>query len=333
MPGAGRVSTEVHALASCEDRIEALAWGAGDRLAAGSLSGEALVIDPAAGTTTALASHEMGTLAVAWSAGGVLATGGQDGCVRLWEGRPLGRLEGRGWCQALAWDPAGRHLAAAVGRSVAVVNARGEGGEWHDDLGATVSALEWTPDGQRVGAALYGGVLWFEPGRPEPVRTFDWKGSLLSLALAPNGTWMAAGSQEGSVQIRRLWSGSDLQMSGYAGKLTVLGWAADSSVLSVADGDSVSSWHFRGKGPAGTTPDTLGGHEDKVTAVAHHPLGKGLVTGCADGCVRFYSRTDQPHPERVVALGAEVSRLAWNPDGSAVASGCGDGRVALVEVR
>jgi len=320
-------------ISGCADRIAALAWSPhGNAVVAGSLSGETLVVDKTTSESIKLAEHALGTLSVDWSPGGVVASGGQDGVVRLWSPTtgPVGRVEGSGWCQQLRWDPSGRHLAAAVGTDLIVVDADGSGGERHLGLGSTVTAVAWSPNGLRVGATVYGGIRWFEPGVGEEVRSFDWKGSMLSLAVAPTGKWVAAGTQEGTVRVYRLWSADDLEMTGYPGKVTVLGWTPDGSRLSVADTEGVTTWNFKGRGPAGTRPDSLSGHDGRVTALQWSPDRRLIVTGCTDQLVRVYSGSKRAKPDEVFDVGSEISTLAWSPNGSSIAVGAADGSLWMI---
>ena len=177
------------------------------------------------------------------------------------------------------------------------------GDERHLGLGSTVTAVAWSPDGLRVGAAVYGGIRWFEPGVGEEVRSFDWKGSMLSLAVAPTGKWVAAGTQEGTVRVYRLWSADDLEMSGYPGKVTVLGWTPDGNRLSVADSEGVTTWNSKGRGPAGTRPDSLSGHDGRVSALQWNPDGRRIVTGCTDHLVRVVPGWVRPPLANTLARG------------------------------
>ena len=320
-------------IADCADRIASVAWSPeGESVALGALSGETLVVDVASQESTELAEHSFGTLSVDWSATGVLASGGQDGVVRLWSRLrgAVGQAEGSGWCQQLQWDPKGSFLAAAVGSDLMVLNADGSGGERHIGLGSTVTAVAWSPNGQRVGATVYGGIRWYEPGVGEEVRSFDWKGSMLSFAISPSGKWAAAGTQEGTVRVYRLWSADDLEMSGYPGKVTVLGWTPDGNKLSVADTDGVTTWDFKGRGPAGTRPNVVGSHEGRVTALEWSPDGKRLATGCSDCVLRIFSSSKRSTPDEQFDLGAEISSLRWSLDGSSMAVGCGDGGLWII---
>jgi len=332
-----RIACRAEPLAELGDRIASVAWASdGSALAAGSLSGQVVISDPTDGAVIELAAHELGALTVAWSPDRRLASGGQDGIVRIVDrtGEPLAEHKGSGWCESLAWAPGGGGcLGAAVGAQVIL---------WHDggqlethDAPSTVASVAWSVDGRRLGAAAYGGILWFERGRAAPVSAFEWKGSLLALSVSPSGKLVAVGTQEGSVRVHRLWTGDDLEMSGYTGRITELAWNSSGDVLSVGDADSVTSWTFRGRGPAGSRPDVLGGHGGRVLSLACAPSGRGaerIITGCADGRLRLYSGTDRSAPLAEIDVGAAVASLAWSPTGDSVAFGDAEGRLWLAEV-
>lgn len=319
-----------------DDYATCAAWSPdGRRVAAGALSGELAVIDLAEGTSEQLPTHEMGTLAVGWSSNGLLASGGQDGVVRIWSPAtgPVGQLAATGWCNALAWSPSDEVLAVAVGSSVGLVRVEPGSepvGEWHHGMPSTVASLTWTPNGRWVGAGCYGGVRWFEPGTAEEVKVLERKGSVLSIAVSSDGKWLAAGNQDAEVRVWRLWSGEDLRMSGFTGKITLLGFHPSSKWLSVADGTAVASWPFRGKGPAGTSAEVIDAHDGRVTALAHRSSDGLLVTGAGDGTLRAWPRPDARRPQWSVDTDAEVAALAWNPAGTSIAVATAAGNLLTV---
>lgn len=323
-----------HRILTLGDYASTVAWDAtGQWLAVGSLSGETVVIDVAAGAVAELPAHTMGTLAVAWSRGGRLASGGQDGMVRLWSPTdgPIGSVQHRGWCTALAWSPTEEVLAAGVGSSLGVVRVEGEpSGEWHDELPSTVTSVVWATNGRWAGAGCYGGVHWFEPGVADRVRVMERKGSVLSTAVSGDGRWLAAGNQDAEVKVWRLWSGEDLRMRGFASKVTALAWHPSSTWLSVADEGAVASWSFRGKGPAGTAPAVLQGHEGTVTALDYRVPDGLLATGATDGTVLFWHSPEARSPMSEAELGTGVAALCWSHDGSVLAVLGADGTVATV---
>ncbi len=101
-----------------DSQVNAIAWGPGRTLAAGSSDGAIWLWSPSStGTFTSrkLAAHTGPVLSLAFSASGVLASGGADGVVRLWQnGSPLGEAvhAHQGRVNAVAFDAGGRLLAS-----------------------------------------------------------------------------------------------------------------------------------------------------------------------------------------------------------------------------
>lgn len=314
----------------------------GEVAAIGSLAGDAVVVDLRTGDVIAtLADHAMGVLATAWSPdGSTLAVGGQDGAVRRYggDGRTLGEAALGGWVAALAWSPDGRYLAAAAGRRVHLLDGTGAATALEEQT-STVTALAWSADGSRLGVAAYGGVRWYEPDRlPDtaPARSMAWKGSLLSLVTAPDGRWACSGAQDNSIHLWRLWSGDDLQMSGYPSKVEHLAFHHDSRWMAAACLGEVTVWDFGGKGPAGRAPATGEGHDRHITAIGWQPGGDLLASAGADGRVALW-----PSPRRagqtlraaaVADHDTSASTLAWLPTGDGLLVGRADGAVELLPV-
>jgi WD40 repeat protein len=324
--------------AHLEDYVVSLAWSPdGTLVATASLGGAIHVLWSAHGAElTPLTGHPGGALAVAWSPDGqILASGGTDGAVRAWErssGVGATAALGGGWVGALAWSAKGRQLAAAAGRDVVILDGDLEAtGRWPDQP-STVSSLVWTADGGHVGAGCYGGVRWFEPGKNDVQRVFAWKGSVLRLAAAPNGKWLASGNQDHSVHLWRLWSGDELEMTGYPVKVEHLDWHHTSRWLAVGNAEDVTVWDVSGKGPRGRRPKVLRGVTGKVTALAWQPAGDLLAAGSSDGDVLLWRSPRAGSPCATVALGAEVSALAWSPDGTRLLVGSAAGHVTVVAV-
>lgn len=322
------------------DHAEAIGWSPDSRfVAVGSLAGDVEVLDAAGGTPLAsLPGHPFGTTAVAWSPDGTrLVSGGQDGIVRTFDvpgGAVLGEVRGRGWVSDLVWRPGtSTECAAAIGRQVVRIGADGDELSRTDDHPSTVTSLAWTPDGRRLAAGAYGGLWWYEEGS-EAVRHFDWKGAVLTVAVAPNGKYVASGNQDNSVHCWKLWSADDFQMSGYELKIQHLAWSRDSRFLAVAGLGDVTLWDFSGRGPQGTTPKQLSGHANHLVAVGYRPVGPAmLMTAAADGRVCLW----QPGAGKrsligEVSVGEAVGAAKWAPDGAAILVTTALGGVFVVDV-
>ena len=324
--------------AAVPDHVIGVSWSPdGKALAAAAVSGPVTVFDAGTGKPIhRLKGHGFGTTAVAWQPGGsLLATAGQDGKVRLWDaatGAEAGAPDGgAAWVEQLAWSPAGNLLAAGAGRKVRVWDAAGNLVRELPTQAGTVTDLAWRPGTSHVTTLAYGAATVFDPAAGvKPVRMFAWKGSPLRLAWSPDGKVLAHGNQDSTVHFWYHDSGADLQMWGYATKVRELAWDFTSRFLATGGGPVVCVWDCGGpKGPEGTKPQMLEGHEDNLTAVAYQARGYLLASAAADGRVLLW----QPANKKAPKVGeykfdaGEASAIAWSPDDRSLAAGSGTGAV------
>jgi WD40 repeat protein len=175
-------------------------------------------------------------------------------------------------------------------------------------------------------------VTLLDPARETPVRTFAWQGSSLVARWSPSGRYIATGEQDSTVHFWIVKTGQDLQMSGYPRKVRELTWDAKGRLLATGGGDAVTVWDCSGRGPAGSKPVTLPGHEREVTAIEFQRHGEWLASGGADGRLVLWSPT---RPRKLVGatlLEQPVSQLAWSPDDRDLVVGGGGGMVALITI-
>jgi WD40 repeat protein len=306
------------------------------RIAAGSLAGEIAVIDS---TDVHLLpyEHEFGVGAVAWSPNAaVLASGGLDGEVRIWSGDTNSELvaRGKGWVADICWRSDGEEFAAAIGKQVVRIRVDSYGKcteVLRHDFDSTASCLSYTINGQRLGVGSYGGVSWFETDA-EPVRHFPWKGAPLAISMSPNGKWVATGNQDASIHCWKLWSGDDLQMSGYETKIQHLDWDPTSRYLAVGSVADISLWDFSGRGPKGSTPTQLAGHARHVVGLKYQPNSSLIMSAGAEGTVCFWQPSSGKRSLIAsVNLGYEPTCASWSQDGSCVFVGTSLGGVFKVD--
>ena len=284
-------------------------------------------------------AHDGSVLAVAVAAdGAVFATAAQDGLVCIWNVQDdANRLDvrvGDGWVDNLAWSHDGQMLAASCGRRVHVYDPKGKQLWQSDEHPSTVSSVAWAGDGD-LATACYGRVTFFEAHSGVVKQTLEWKGSLVSMALSPDGKIVACGSQDNSVHFWLRASAQDYMMGGYSGKPSALAFDSSGDFLATGGGHAVTVWCFAGGGPEGTRPGSLELHVRPVSAIAFARRGSRLASGGRDGAVIVWAlKADgDGDPIGVALLSDNVSKVLWRPDGRALAALDAQGSVTVWRVR
>jgi WD40 repeat protein len=338
-PGRGRAATAVPRWrAALTDHVACLAVAPGGALvAAGSLGGDTVVLDTLTGVVVArLPEHPLGVLSLDWSPGGVtLAAGGQDGRITLWNraSRTNTTVELPGWVASVAWSPDSRMLAAAGGREVAVVRPDGGVVARYGGHASTVTSVCWAPRGGRLAAACYGGIRWYQPASrtDASVGEYGWKGSILVVAISPDGRWLASGNQDSTSKVWEISSDEELEMGGYPAKVERLAWEHQGHDLAVASNEVVMIWHCGGRGPEGTRPVVLETHTDRITDLRYQPAGPLLATVARDGIAAVWNPSRRRRPVRAIDTGGPLSCVAWAGD-AALLAGTAGGEVLRLHV-
>lgn len=300
--------------------------------------GDLAIVDAARGELRSRLRAHDGASALAWSPspGGPLATGGHDGRARLFdlEGRRLAELEvsKRDWVEHVAWSHDGALVATAAGRRVRVWTARGEPVVESDDHESTVTGLAWAHGERAFATSCYGGVQIWRVGPGEPSRRLEWKGSLISLAWSPDARVLAAGSQDCSVHFWRLADGTDSEMRGYPLKPRALAWDAASTMLATGGDATISVWDFAGRGPEGTKPIQLAGHQAACKLLAFAPRRGVLASAGEDLGVLLWEPRRAKGPARWAALDDEPTTLRWHPRGAGLLATDAAGVATLLEI-
>jgi WD40 repeat protein len=151
-------------------------------------------------------------------------------------------------------------------------------------------------------------------------------GKVGAVAIAPDGSWLASGGDDGTVRIWDAATGQErAALKGHTGGVQAVAIAPDGSWLASGGWDkTVRIWDAA----TGQERVTLKGHTHWVQAVAIAPDGSWLASGSSDGTVRIWdAATGQ---ERVtLEAHASVEAMAIAPDGSWLASGGSGGSVRI----
>lgn len=316
------------------DYVSALAWSPdGIRVAVGHADGTLAVHDALDGHQGwRCDAHGLGVSCLGWSPDGrTLASGGQDNSAALWasgDGRELRRLKaGRGWVESLAWSARGI-LATAAGRELHLWDAQGDELHVFEPAASTLTGVVWQGE-NRLLTTCYGGIGVWRADALKPVRTYGWKGSLLQLAVSPDGRMLAAATQDNAIHLWEADSGEDFEMSGYPGKVKAMGWRHDSRYFATGAGKSLVIWDFYGAGPRGSEPLTVSAHTARINAIVFSHADAHLVSGGEDGVTGIYDTARRRMGASVRAESAVVA-LAWSPDDRAILTGHANGRLRML---
>ncbi|MEE2785949.1 MAG: PQQ-binding-like beta-propeller repeat protein [Myxococcota bacterium] len=310
--------------ASVDDYAIAGAWACqGQLVVVADAAGGVFGFDGRSGATrwSHTGAHEGGVLGMAVHPNGELVTtAGQDSQIAFWHaqsGDLIRKIDlEKGWVETLAWSPDGHFLAASNSRCVYVYRADGSEVWRSDDHPSTISSIAWSTS-QELATACYSQVAFFSAASGEINQKLEWKGSLVSIALSPDGDIVACGSQDNSVHFWRRSTGQDSMMSGYPGKPAALAFDDTGILLATGGGEAVTVWSFQGDGPEGTKPGVLELHPESVTSLTFSPGTRTLASGARDGSVVVWTlKSDgEGQPVGVASLDDLVAGLAWRPDG------------------
>jgi WD40 repeat protein len=337
--GGGRVKAlgEVW-LGEVEDHVIDLEWSPdGGWLAAASISGPISVFDGVLGAVDhKLPGHGLGTTALCWSRReSLLASSGQDGLIRIWDvgtGAERFRVEGgSAWVERVAWSPTGDVLATGAGKSLRFWDASGRLLMSAPQHPSTIADIRWRPRFHELASAAYGQLAIWRHDKAEAISTFEWKGSMLTLAWSPDGRYIATGDQDSTVHFWIVKTGEDLMMYGYPTKVRELSWDSVGRYLATGGGPQVTVWDCSGKGPEGRTPLSLDRRRSLISALAFRPSGPVLAVGGQDGALRAWRVAKESEKLGAIHLGAEITKVAWHPSGRSLAAATSTGTVAVLD--
>ena len=319
--------------------VESVAFAPDDRFLASVGGGVIYLWDRASGARDSLASRQRRTWCVAFSPDGrSLATTSTDATVKLWD------LErDRGWVSVRV--PASTALSVAFspdGTSLVVADQTGN--LWtHETNSGRLKAPMRVDAGRRIRRSLLSSdasllvtsdqigtvALWeLATGRrlrefPAPVM------QRFSLAISPDGDWVAEGNLDHGVFIWDTATGSQRYLSGDMGNMMVFSLLGKCSIwgegaLGPFVWDPVSGRSRRSSHP---------GHRLSIRAEAFSPDGKTLATTSADGTIILWDAETLDPQGQLYGSAGEVTSVTFSPDGRTLASGGSDMLVRLWDLK
>ena len=295
------------------------------------LGEEALVFAEPDGETRRMDVHGSVILASA-SDGTRIVTGGDDGKVvttDLGSTRMLAADAKHRWIDHVALGPDGA-VAWSAGKT-----AFAQGKELREfEAPSTVGGLAFLPKGFRLAVAHYNGAsLWFPNAAGAAPERFEWKGSHLGATVSPDGRFLVTTMQEPMLHGWRIVDRQHMRMSGYAARVTSLGWTTGGKWLATSGSNQVILWPFATKdGPMGKQPRLLAPAEQKVEVVACHPRQDILAAGYGDGMVLIVRIDDGAEILAKKPGDTPITALAWSGDGTLLAFGTDSGEAGVIDL-
>lgn len=231
----------------------------------------------------------------------------------------------------MAFSPVRDYLLVAAGKHLGLWNSSGSHLHDYPEHPSTISDVAWQPGEIFFATAAYGQLANFRADKPEPVKEFKWKGSILVIAWSPDGNYLATGNQDASVHFWYRKSGRDLEMTGYPAKIRELEWDSGSRFPATGGSPVVTIWDCGGKGPAGTRPIQLEAHQRFLSALAYQRKGALIASGCQGGEVYVWNPLRPQQPLRGAQLGSGVTQIRWAPHSRLLAAATESGLVRVFE--
>lgn len=319
----------------------------GSKLASGGFDNLIRIWDVETGNVLAtLEGHGDAVGSVCWSPDGLrIASGSYDESIRIWD-VSTGEIDATlaahtAAVNSVAWSADGVFLvSASVDRTIRIWDANTQAPSievssdpvWVD--GSTISPtsrISWSSSDEQFastdGADIH---IWNARTGILQVTLLGGQSPVGSICWSPNGSEIACGREDGTIQI---WDTSSRELvstfigSGTKDSIVCVDWSPNGLKLaSCRRGDSsIRIWDLQSSSP----PAVLTGHENSVNSISWSPDSKELASGSFDATIRIWDV--ESAKTRATLQGHEglVFGVHWSPNGQLLASAGGDKTIRI----
>ena len=287
--------------------------------------------------TRVLNGHSRRVLALAYLQDGTLLSGSRDGSVRVWNtatGKQLKQTEhDEGPVQSVAVSPDGRRFAAGTSQNLHLTSTKiGRTNEPFARVAGGVTCMAVFADDTRVATGGdYPAVQIRDLNTGELVQELPAYAGINTLAVSPDGQWVAGVTADRTTQIWNLTDDSQSQFLGHdvplsSNKISI-GFCPDSKMLLMSCGDYVFVWkHTRAWKPSGKFAIS------STVTMAVSPVEPIFMAGTDGWTGQVYNATTKQHlfnlPHR-----AGVTGGAFSIDGELLATSTWLGHIKTWQAR
>ncbi len=203
---------------------------------------------------------------------------------------------------------------------------------WQQQLSDYVGAIAWSPRDLLLAAASAAGDITLFPVQGEPLELESASGSPVeALAFSPDGTFLAAGGQDGVLRLWHIPPGKDISPTPVHTLPTQdwiehLAWHPQHNLLAFNLGRYVQIWDATQTEQVAT----LNFENSSVLCLTWHPDGQQLIAGGYQGA-RIWNHRDWQDDPYIAELANVSVTLAWSADGQYLASGNMDRTITVLE--
>jgi len=249
----------------------------------------------------------------------------RDGGVHRWRG-DRARLPGRrGAIFALALADDGQAAVAGAADGARVYDlATGAIARTLPSPGGAVTAVGLDRSGAAYTASADGLLQRWDGSRPTVLARDI--AEPRSLAVSPDGAWVAVGSVLGTITVAPTAGGAVRRLEAHTREVGRMAFTRDGKLISTGEEGTVREWDL-----ASGTSRLLGRHDDWIATVALSPDEQWVATGGGDDMVRLWRR-DGGQGRTLAGHEDIVYGVAFSPDGPdglRVASAANDGTVRV----